>query len=214
MKYMNNKALLLFANHINIIYHYVFTGTGIGCIETPQVIILPEYFNKKKELANSVRVSGNPLGGAVIPFLLVSIFETFGVQLSFIMLSGVLFHLLIVVAIIRPYKTHQLIIYNKEIRKKRKTSTAENELMTLDTMKPKQPQKKAKRLDLKLLKNPLYMTHVAMIIFISLALPHFQYFIPLYGKSIKLSPTQNSIILAYQSVTDSALRTLPRSYTQ
>ena len=176
------------------------------CIETPQVIIIAEYFSEKKELANSIRVSGNPLGGAVVPFFLVLIFNTFGVQLSFIVLSGVLLQLLVIVSLMRPYKTTQLIAYNSQVRKRRREAVANGETAALQINENVKPTQKAKRLDFKLLKNPLYLTHVAMIAFYSLALPHFQYFIPLYGRSIFLTPTQNSIILAYQSVADTTLR--------
>ena len=186
-----------------------FLGIGKCCIETPQVIVLSEYFDKKKELANSFRVAGNPLGGAVIPFVLVLLFNYYGVQLSFIILSGILLQLLVLVFLIRPYKTHQIIVYNTEIRKKKKLAASAGEVDPFkSSTQPQQPKSKAKRIDIKLLKNPLYLTHVGMMFFFSIAVPQVQYFVPIFGKSIGLTPTENSIVLAYQSVSDSAIRLL------
>ena len=190
----------------NIAFFHFCAGLGICCIKTPQVIVIAEYFSEKKELANSIRVSGNPLGGAVVPFFLVLIFKTFGVQLSFIVLSGVLLQLLVVVSLIRPYETTQRIAYNRQVRRRREESVANGDTAVLQINEKAKSAQKAKKLDFKLLKNPLYLTHVAMITFFALALPQFQYFIPLYGRSILLTPSQNSIILAYQSVVDVLLR--------
>jgi len=173
------------------------------CLETPQVIILSEYFSEKKELANSFRVSGNPLGGAVVPFVLVLLFEAYGVQLSFIILSGIFFQLLVFLFLIRPIKTHQMIVYNSSKKGDHYLDEAqeadESLAMEAEESSSSKPQEmhppKAKKIDFKLLRNPLYWTHIAMITFFSIALPHMQYFMPLYGKSINLTPFDNSVIL-------------------
>lgn len=169
-------------------------------IETCQVILLPQYFSKKKELANSFRVSGNPLGGGIFPFILVPIYENFGLRLSFIILASIFAQLGAFIGLLRPYKTHQLMVLTKRTQHlkgkfKVDTETAESS-----------PAEKVKKFDLRLFQNPLYWTHVAMIVGYSLALPHAQYFVAVYCKSVHMSDDKISILLAYQAILDSITR--------
>ena len=179
-------------------------------IETCQIVVLSDYFNKKKELANSLRVSGNPLGGAVLPFFLVTLFEHYGLKLTYIILSALLLQLSVLIFLIRPYEVHQKIVLTRQIEELRgNDSYAANEMEILELNKDDKPEiEKAKKFDIKLFINPLYLTHIFMMIGLSIALPQVQYFVPIYGKSISLSPNENSIILAHQSICDSLLRLL------
>ncbi|KAF2343758.1 Major facilitator superfamily, partial [Trinorchestia longiramus] len=173
-------------------------GIGMCTIETCQVIVLPQYFKKKKELANSLRVSGNPLGGAVFPFILVLMFEHYGLRLSFIIMASVLTQLGAFIFLIRPHKVHQRIVLAKRARN-HKTDSPENSTA-------QKPQEKAKKFDIGLFLNPLYWTHLAMITGLSACLPHAQIFVAVYGKSIEFSSTQISALLAYQAILDSITR--------
>jgi len=186
-------------------------GAGMCAIETCQVHILSDYFNKKKELANSLRVTGNPLGGATMPFLVIFLVDAFGLKLTYIALSGVLLQLGVLVCLMRPYEVHQRIVQASRVRKlRRKTDLerCEHEMFELTTAKASvaPAKEKAKRVDLSLLKQPLYLTHLAMITGLSVALPQLQYFLPRFGDSIGMTQRENSAVLAYQSVFDSTTR--------
>lgn len=182
-------------------------GIGMCSIETSQVVVLSDYFQDKKELANSVRVAGNPLGAAVLPFLLVFLFEYYGLRLTFIILSALLVQLSVLIFLIRPYKIHQkIVLANRELKARNvEDVNPEEVVLELETDKGSKTEK-AKRFDLKLFKNPLYLTHVGMIAGLSICLPQALYFAPIFGRSIGLTPTENSIILAYQSIFDSLTR--------
>ncbi|XP_018007035.1 monocarboxylate transporter 4 [Hyalella azteca] len=177
-------------------------GIGMCTIETSQVIVLSEYFNKKKELANSLRVSGNPLGGAAFPFILVIIFEHYGLRFSFIILSALLAQLGAFIFLIRPYKLHQRIVLARRKNYPRLDTTED------DKFKTDIPAQKAKKLDFKLFLNPLYWCHLAMIVGFSANMPHAQIFFAVYCKSVGLSDTLISVLLAYQAILDSLTRLL------
>lgn len=182
------------------------------CIETCQVHVLSDYFHEKKELANSLRVSGNPLGGAALPFLLIFLVDYFGLKYTYFVLSAMLLQLAVLVMLLRPYKVHQRIVHLKRIEKLVSSQLVEEECelqevqnnKSDDVVQPKE--EKSKMIDMKLLKNPLYMTHIGMMLFLAIALPHFQFFLPRYGLSINLTQAENSALLAFQSVLDSATR--------
>uniref|UniRef100_A0A6A7G8J7 Monocarboxylate transporter 1-like n=2 Tax=Hirondellea gigas TaxID=1518452 RepID=A0A6A7G8J7_9CRUS len=181
-------------------------GVGMCSIETSQIVVLSEYFQNKKEIANSIRVSGNPLGGAALPFLLILLFEYYGLKLTYIILSALFLQLSVLIFLIRPYKIQQKIVQAKRIRAAKASMAFEEEMQ--QEIQPEELPKpeKVKKFDLKLFLNPLYWSHIFMMVGYAVALPQVQYFVPILGKSINLSPTQNSIILAYQAIFDSLCR--------
>lgn len=184
-------------------------GVGMCAIETGQVVVLSDYFQEKKELANSIRVAGNPLGGAALPFFLVLVFEYYGLRLTYIILSALFLQLSVLIFLLRPYKTHQKIVNVRRINAQdaRGGAAAEGRFLELPQTS-NDPNEKSKPLNIKLFTNPLYLTFVAMMVGFAVALPQTVYFIPIYGNSIGLSPEQNSAILAYQSFYDSFMRLL------
>ncbi|XP_047737437.1 monocarboxylate transporter 1 isoform X2 [Hyalella azteca] len=184
-------------------------GTGMCAVETCQIVVMPEYFRNKKELANSIRVAGYPLGGAAFPFFLLPFFEYFGLKLTFIILSALFAQLAVFVFLIRPFSTHVKMAEVKKSRKEKASKSISNGAVAMDDSKLSQEKPiKAKKFDLKLFLNPIYLTHIGMIVGFSAALPHAQYFVAVYGKAIGFSLEQNSILLAYQAVLDSFTRLL------
>ena len=65
---------------------------------------------------------------------------------------------------------------------------------------------KGKGVEWKLLKSPLYVSHLVMVLGYAFSWPTLQYFVSRFGESINLSPTENSTLLAYQSILDAGLR--------
>lgn len=184
----------------------LFSGTGICCIETCQLFIMSDYFFEKKELASSLRVSGSSLGAIVFPFLLVQLFENFSMKLSCVILSGIFIIVIILVLLIRPYEVHQNIVYN---RKKKMFPDTKLKSMALEVRRVNQSTvEKRKKFDIKLFTNPLYITHIFMIICVTFALPQFQYFLSRFGEFVGLSPKENSVTLAVQAVSDFVFRLL------
>ncbi|XP_047740913.1 monocarboxylate transporter 2-like [Hyalella azteca] len=184
-------------------------GTGMCAVGIGQIIVMPDYFRNKKELANSIRVAGHPLGGAVFPFFFLPIFENFGLKLTFIILSALFAQLAAFVFLIRPFSVHvKMAEVQKSRREKRKQSASNCVTAINDNEPPQETKMKAKKFDLKLFLNPIYLTHIGTIAGLSAALPHAHYFLAAYGKAIGFSLEQNSILLAYQSVLDGVTRLL------
>ncbi|XP_047737057.1 monocarboxylate transporter 2 isoform X2 [Hyalella azteca] len=182
-------------------------GAGMCAEGIGQVVVMPEYFRNKKELANSIRVAGHPLGGAAFPFFFVPIFEHFGLKLTFIILSALFAQLGVFVFLIRPFSVHVKMAEVKKLRRENASRRSSNYQITMtdDEVLQEKPIK-AKKLDLKLFSNPIYLTHICAIVGLSAALPHAHYFVAVYGKSIGFTLEQNSILLAYQSVFDGVTR--------
>jgi len=180
----------------------LFTGIGIACMEIPQVVVLSSYFHKKKELADSIRVSGNPLGGVFLPLIFVSLVETFGLKLSFIILSGGCLQVLVFVALIQTYKKRQIIVHRSSLRQSRKMSVGREVIAKTNDVKAETIEIKSKRFDSSLLRERVYLMYVGMIVFWSVAYPHTSYFSVTYGKTISISPRINSYVMVYMSMLD------------
>ncbi|XP_018008790.1 monocarboxylate transporter 2 [Hyalella azteca] len=184
-------------------------GTGMCAVYTGQIIVMPDYFRNKKELANSIRVAGLPLGGAAFPFFFLPIFENFGLKLTFIILSALFAQLAAFVFLIRPFSVHVKMAEVQKSRKEKRKQIATNSVIAINhTESPQETELKAKKFDLKLFLNPIYWTHIGAIVGLSAALPQAHYFLAVYGKAIGFSLEQNSILIAFQSVLDGVTRLL------
>lgn len=47
----------------------ICVGIGAGCMFIPAVSLLPQYFNKKRALANGIAASGSSIGGVIYPIM-------------------------------------------------------------------------------------------------------------------------------------------------
>lgn len=47
----------------------ICVGIGAGCVFIPAVSLLPQYFNKKRALANGIAASGSSIGGVIYPIM-------------------------------------------------------------------------------------------------------------------------------------------------
>ena len=175
-------------------------------MEVPQVIVLSSYFNEKKELADSIRISGNPLGGVIFPLIFVSLVENFGLRLSFILLSAIILQFLVLVALIQPYQTRQKIVHRRNVLKIRSACHEETPRLIDLPPTPSDTVGKVKKCDLGLFKDLRFLCYVCMMVLWSFAYPHMVYFTPIFGKSIMLTPKENSLVMTYQSLLDFFLR--------
>ena len=46
----------------------VLVGFGVGCISTPSIAVLPQWFDKKRSLANGIGSAGSGIGGLIFSF--------------------------------------------------------------------------------------------------------------------------------------------------
>ena len=192
---------------ILILYGFHYTGIGICLIESSQVVVIAQYFDKKLSIANGFRVTGNSIGAIIYPFLIVFIYDTFGVTAMRLILAGIILNVLVCLAIIRPMKTHQKIQVLSYVNKldvdHQSKSIHYKEL--LDILPEGKPNKK-RPLDFRIFKNPVYYVFLFAICSLSLSLPTTLYYIPIYGRSVGLTPTQNSILLFAANLGDTFFR--------
>ena len=191
---------------------YTITGIGICIVETPQIIILSQYFEKKLAIANGIRVIGNPLGGMLYPLLLNILFLNYGLKLSFLLQAAVQSHLFICIAMIRPFNAHKRII-NSDYKKYIKINQIQVERTNLQSLMTNQDddlenktKNKKTPLDFTFLRRPSYLIFLIMTMLAAMSVPCYLYFIPAYGRSVGLTPLQYTLLVSIQSILDAAFR--------
>lgn len=56
----------------------VCIGIGTGCLFIPSITLLPQYFKRKRALANGIAASGSSIGGVVFPIMLYQLERKIG----------------------------------------------------------------------------------------------------------------------------------------
>ncbi|XP_033759646.1 monocarboxylate transporter 12-B-like [Pecten maximus] len=82
----------------------ILIGLGHALHNPPIFMLLGEYFDKKKGLANAVYISGNSLGGIIMPPLYRYIFDQYGLHGGLILTAGITLNSLVGAAFLRPTK--------------------------------------------------------------------------------------------------------------
>lgn len=80
----------------------VLTGIGGGLSTTPGIIIVSQYFDKRRALANGLCVSGTAAGSFVFPMLIDRLVRSFGFHGTILILGGCMLHVCASAALYRP----------------------------------------------------------------------------------------------------------------
>ncbi|XP_066591399.1 monocarboxylate transporter 12 [Prorops nasuta] len=80
----------------------VLTGIGGGLSTTPGIIIVSQYFDKHRALANGICVSGTAAGSFVFPLLIESLVKNFGFHGTILLLGGCMLHVCVSATLYRP----------------------------------------------------------------------------------------------------------------
>lgn len=80
----------------------VLTGIGGGLSTTPGIIIVSQYFDKRRALANGLCVSGTAAGSFVFPMLIDRLVRAFGFHGTILILGGCMLHVCASAALYRP----------------------------------------------------------------------------------------------------------------
>ncbi|XP_060075684.1 monocarboxylate transporter 12-B-like [Ylistrum balloti] len=80
----------------------ILVGMGAAFNIPPIYILIGDYFDKKKGIANAVFVAGNSLGGVIMPPLYRYVFDEYGLRGGLIITSGIIFNSLVAAALLRP----------------------------------------------------------------------------------------------------------------
>lgn len=93
-------------NLIHLFFTFgVLTGIGGGLSTTPGIIIVSQYFDKHRALANGIVVSGTAAGSFVFPMLIERLIHAFGFHGTILILGGCMLHVCASASLYRPIET-------------------------------------------------------------------------------------------------------------
>ncbi|XP_045210169.2 monocarboxylate transporter 5-like [Mercenaria mercenaria] len=91
--------------------HGVLQGVGAGFMQPTALTMVSLYFEKRRGLANSIAVSGGPVGGLLFAPLITKLLSAYGYQGCVLVLAGILLNGCVSGALFRPilfYKQHKI----------------------------------------------------------------------------------------------------------
>ncbi|XP_055372340.1 monocarboxylate transporter 12 [Condylostylus longicornis] len=80
----------------------ILTGIGGGLSTTPGVVIVSQYFDKHRALANGITVSGTAAGSFILPVLIKHLVDNFGFHGTILILGGCMLHVCLSATLYRP----------------------------------------------------------------------------------------------------------------
>ncbi|KAJ2941898.1 hypothetical protein O0L34_g10714 [Tuta absoluta] len=80
----------------------VMTGIGGGLSTTPGIVIVSQYFDKHRALANGICVSGTAAGSFVFPMLIEKLVASYGLHGTVLLLGGGMLHVCVAACLYRP----------------------------------------------------------------------------------------------------------------
>ncbi|XP_069940001.1 monocarboxylate transporter 12-like isoform X2 [Cherax quadricarinatus] len=183
--------------------------TGLCMTEIPGCLVAIEYFHNKRLIASGLRTAGNPMGGILFPPLIVFLHDYFGLRGTFVILAGIMLHMVVFGLLMRPYEMHRKILhreYHKKILKSHQGHIDAQEETRQDTLVILKTKGKKRPLDFTFLKNPAYVVYLVMVLCVNIAMPNALLYTPVYGRAIGLSAYENSVVASYISVCDFCCR--------
>ncbi|CAH1785202.1 unnamed protein product, partial [Owenia fusiformis] len=96
-----------FANNIYHLYTTfgIVTGVGFGIAYLPGIVIVSQYFEKKRTLAIGVAASGIGFGSFIYPPMIDALNNQYGWRGALLMLSGITLNICVAGAFMRPFKS-------------------------------------------------------------------------------------------------------------
>ncbi|XP_044741742.1 monocarboxylate transporter 12 [Chrysoperla carnea] len=85
----------------------VLTGIGGGLSTTPGIVMVSQYFDKHRALANGICVSGTAAGSFVFPLLIEHLCEAFGFHGTILLLGGCMLHVCVSATLYKPLKAQK-----------------------------------------------------------------------------------------------------------
>ncbi|XP_066944851.1 monocarboxylate transporter 12-like [Macrobrachium rosenbergii] len=190
-------------------------GIGMCMAETPGFLLVTDYFDLKRALANGFRAAGNPTGGFLFSPMIVFLQQYYGLRGAFFIIAGVMLQLVLVGMLLRPYDLHERLVQAKYWKEKQRDCNA-TDLHQIRRIQQRAAAAaatqgaggKKKPLDFTFLKNPAYLVYLFTMMCSAAALPNAIFYASLYGRAIGLTDLQNSAIASYVSCCDIIIRLL------
>ncbi|XP_020800681.1 uncharacterized protein LOC110178009 [Drosophila serrata] len=84
----------------------ILTGIGGGLSTTPGIVIVSQYFDKHRALANGICVSGTAAGSFILPVLIKHLVESWGFHGTILILGGCMLHVCVSATLYRPISAY------------------------------------------------------------------------------------------------------------
>lgn len=91
---------------IIFIMNITILGIGGGLSTTPGIILVSQYFDKHRALANGICVSGTAAGSFVFPLLIKILVDNFGFHGTILLLGGCMLHVCVSATLYRPLENN------------------------------------------------------------------------------------------------------------
>ncbi|XP_050451577.1 monocarboxylate transporter 13 isoform X1 [Cataglyphis hispanica] len=88
--------------HLTLSRKKNFIGIGGGLSTTPGIILVSQYFDKHRALANGICVSGTAAGSFMFPLLIELLVKDFGFHGTILLLGGCMLHVCVSATLYRP----------------------------------------------------------------------------------------------------------------
>lgn len=113
----------------------ILTGIGGGLSTTPGIILVSQYFDKHRALANGICVSGTAAGSFVFPLLIETLVKNFGFHGTILLLGGCMLHVCVSATLYRPLENNYAPEDTIVVDKLEKVETTRKELETAKQQK-------------------------------------------------------------------------------
>ncbi|XP_069122515.1 monocarboxylate transporter 13-like [Argopecten irradians] len=210
-------ATALSPNLTFIYFSFGIVG-GVGRLFTyaPAVIIVGEYFNKKRGLAVGLSTSGVGFGSFLFPTMIETFFTFYGYFGSFLLIGAVMLHLAVCGCLFRPLWLHIQMTEHRTRQRQLKDKELGTELLEqnpnaeeqktpgnrLKVISRKSKNKSKKFLDLSLLKDFRFVCFCIAIMLFTLSFQIAFVFIPPYAKSKGMTDLQASYAVSIAGICD------------
>lgn len=84
----------------------MFPGSSGGLTIIPCILVICEYFKKRRGLASGVMLSGSSLGAVTFPHLVTFLLEEYSMRGALLILGGISLHVLVAGALLQPIRYH------------------------------------------------------------------------------------------------------------
>jgi MFS family permease len=90
-----------------VLIYGVFGGISSGCLYLASLIIIPDYFDKKKGIATGITMAGSGLGSIILTPLIEKLLYYFDWKITMVFCSVFLLHVCVLGAFMKPFKSQQ-----------------------------------------------------------------------------------------------------------
>ena len=87
---------------VSVLCFLPVTGIGTGLAYSPGIVIVGQYFEKKRAFANGIALAGSGIGSIAIPPLMVYAQENYGLEGTLLIMAGVTLNLCVSGMLFRP----------------------------------------------------------------------------------------------------------------